>query len=235
MNTQKGFAHAVLVLIIVILLLGGLGLVFWKSFTKNNTQSEASEQSQRSDSEDDKSPSDASILKKSYSSIGESGLEFRYPESWTVLPSPKVTTSEDGSKKFVTTMAFSQKPTNDGKLEVTTNHVVVTFTELAGNHSYSFTNPGKQEFESKFKVGDASVGLTAAGKGSSSEPFVSQLLSIDPVSTHGESYLTLQNSYFLLATAQSNSYPAKNMKQRDISKDIEEAKLILKSVKIVKQ
>lgn len=233
MNSQKGFSHAIIIIIIVVALIGALGFVFWNSFAKKSEQANSNTQAPNTSNTDNEPAAKVSTFKNSYSSVGESGFEFRYPDNWTLLPSPRVTESEDGSKKFVTTMLFSQKPTTDGKIEVASDHIVITFTELAGDHPFDFKNPGKQKFESKFKIGDGTVGLTAVGDGSSKLPFTSQLLSIDPISTHGESYVTLNNDYFLLATAQSNSYLAENATDRSLKKDIEEAKEILKSVKVI--
>lgn len=59
-----------------------------------------------------------------------------------------------------------------------------------------------------------------------------QLITQDPASKHGPSYIALKNDYYLLATAQKNCFATDRPQQKDIKSEIEQARTILKSVRV---
>lgn len=217
MNTQKGFAHTFFIIGLTVVIITVLSVVFLKNFMDSKSSS-----------------TPEAIRYKDYTSITGSGLSFTYPSNWTLLPPDTVSGPEDGSRKFASSILFSQKPEDkNGRLQVPSDHISITLTELYGNHPFKYSAPDKPIYETTFKIGDDMVGLVALGDGSRS--FNGRLVNIDPTGKHGASYIALNNDYYLLVTSQSNSYPSNKPINKNLNAEIEQAKQILKSVRLVAQ
>ena len=212
MNIQKGFAHIFLVIGLLVIIIGLLSVVFWKKYA-------------------DIPSTPTEVTYKEYVSITDSGLSFTYPDTWTLHATEKVAEASNGDK-FASAILFSQVPNkNSDKPEVPSDHICVTLSEFAGEWPGSYGPPNSEVTNSDFTIGENKVGLITH-EDSSKGYFSASLVSVDPFE-RGASYIALNNDYFLKATSQKNCYPSDNPKQRDVSVDIEQAKAILKSVKLV--
>lgn len=226
MKTQTGYAHAFLIIGLIALLIGALSLVFNKQVIRS---SELGRTPSVKPKELSKPPKEVKF--KEYTSISGSGLTFTYPDSWTLLPAEKVN-DFGGRFKTATSMLFSQAPNpSQAKLEVPKDNICVTFTEISGNASYSAKMSDRMVTNGEFTVGSSKVALFENEV--DNEGYSGHLMSVDPKSIHGASYVALNHDYFLYATSQKNCRTTDNPTKRDVNKEIEESRTILKSVKLV--
>lgn len=211
MKTQKGFAHGVVVLGIVVLLIGALSFVFWSRYSQK------------------KSAADITQL-KIFTSISGSGLTFTYPASWSFDPPTQVVATRPGSET-VSYILFSQ-PMHvvNGRPEVASDSMCVTLSEFKGDFPFRSTVPSGYVPLKKIMVGANKVSLMTPGGEAGSTDI--RLASADPVSAHGAYYVSLKNDFYLVAYAQKNCYPTDNPTKRDISLDIQQARSILESIRL---
>lgn len=73
---QKGSAHVVIIVILVVALIGALGFVFWQNFMKNDTASNADKSVDTSKNEN--KPKDDALTYRN----DVIGIEFTYPKDW---------------------------------------------------------------------------------------------------------------------------------------------------------
>lgn len=80
MKTQKGSAHVVIVIVLVVALLGALGFIFWQNFVKPDEATKTEDSKTVKSVAGNDSPKDADLT--AYQGVG---YEFDYPsEDWIV-------------------------------------------------------------------------------------------------------------------------------------------------------
>lgn len=224
MQTQKGFTHGIVVITIVILLIGGLSFVFWNSHIKNKSLKNAisDKSAQKIDTEN--------INYKTFTSITGSGLSFTYPGTWSFNPPSKVTDFRAGSTT-ISYILFSQ-PMHivNSRPEVANDSMCVIMSEFKGDLPFQSKLSGNYTSINEIMVGSSKVSIVELGGNVNSTHL--KLVSSQPVSSHGAYYVALKNDYYLVANAQKNCYPSDKPIKRDISTDVEQAKLILQSVQL---
>ncbi|MBH2007601.1 hypothetical protein I8H83_03290 [Candidatus Saccharibacteria bacterium] len=220
MQKHNGFAYTYIVIALVLILSAVLSLVFINNFTKQDHASRVP------------NSNDETEL-KTYTSISGSGLTFDYPSSWSFEEPTKQQISREDSKATIMVL-YSRKPSIvDGKGSTSASNICVTFNEMQGDwpfRSQPLSNPNKI---ADFSVGQNAVSLVESK--SNLEASVSpamQLVNQDAISKHGGAYITLNNEYFLLANAAKDCWIADDAKQMDVTREIEQAREILKSVRI---
>lgn len=220
MRKQNGSAYTFIVIALVLILSAVLSLVFINNFTKQDRASRVP------------NPNDETEL-KTYTSISGSGLTFDYPSSWSFEEPTKQQISREDSKATIMTL-YSHKPSIvDGKGSTPTSNVCVTFNEMQGDWPFR-----SQPLNNSNKIADFSVGrntVSLVESKSNLEASVSpamQLVNQDVANKHGGAYIALNNEYFLLASAAKDCWIANDAKQMDVTKEIEQAREILKSVRI---
>ena len=88
-TVDKGSAHAVVIVILVLALLGTLGFVFWQNFIKKDDTAKTSDTSKQTSDETAK-PADVYAGWQTYTSK-QHGISFRYPANWKVDPTEATT------------------------------------------------------------------------------------------------------------------------------------------------
>ena len=225
MNTQKGFTHAFLILALVFLVGFALSFVFLQNFTKQQPVSSSSKMVP--------SVKPREVAYKTYTSISTSGLTFDYPETWTFDPPAKQTVSREDRKATIL-MLTSQKATDvKGKPEITSEHMCVTFNEMQGAWSFGSKALNNADLVAEFTVGQSEVSLMENKSNLASSVSPAMLLqNQETAGTHGAAYIALKDNYYLLATASKNCFFKDDLNKRDVTEEIEQAKAILKSVRI---
>jgi hypothetical protein len=220
MLKENGFAHTFIVIALILILGAALSVVFINNFTKQDRASKIP------------NPNNKTEL-KTYTSISGSGLTFDYPSSWSFDEPTKQQISREDSKATIMIL-YSHKPSVvDGKGSISTSNICVTFNEMQGNWPFR-----SQPLSNSNKIADFSVGQNAVSlveSKSNLDASVSpamQIVNQDTSSEHGGAYIALNNNYFLLATAAKDCWIADDAKQVDVTKEIEQAHEILKSVRI---
>lgn len=120
MKSQKGFAHAVLIIGLVVALIGALGYIFWNNIQHKSSDSVGKTEKRNSDPERVSKPTDtpavaSELVSKSLMTSDNFGISYKMPSSWsggkfgggdTLSDSESTTlTSPDG---FVITMTISR-------------------------------------------------------------------------------------------------------------------------------
>lgn len=100
---QKGSAHVVIIIILVIALLGVLGFVFWQNFIDTKPVANNSENSK---TDTDSQSTDAYKDWKTYTSTRD-GYSIKYPSDWLVVSE----TSDDGP--YIRNFDPSSRPAED--------------------------------------------------------------------------------------------------------------------------
>jgi hypothetical protein len=232
MNTQKGFAHTYLIFGLIIFISFALTAVFLRSFIERQSAStSADEMAIGSPTKPNQSP--AEIKYKTYTSLSGSGLTFDYPDSWHFEP-PAGPPVSRGDRKTVMLSLYSQSPSVvNGRPEIASDNMCISFLELQGAHPFRYIALTNTNHIADLVVGQSEVSLVenepnlASGVNSAM-----QLLNENPASEHGASYVELKDNYYLLATASRNCFAADRLKKKDITTEIEQARAILKSVRI---
>lgn len=75
--SQKGSAHIVIIIILVVALLGTLGFVFWQNFMQKDTETKPTTQSST------QKDTPKQITYKTYQT-NKYPISFKYPDSWTI-------------------------------------------------------------------------------------------------------------------------------------------------------
>ena len=232
MNTQKGFAHTYLIFGLIILIGFSLTAVFLRNFAERQSASTSADEIAISNpTETVQSP--AEIKYKTYTSLSGSGLTFDYPDSWSFEPPTEPPVSR-GDRKTVMLGLYSQHPSVvNGRGQIANDNMCISFLELQGAHPFRYVALTNTDHIADLVVGQSKVSLVENGPNlASGVNAAMQLLNQDPEGEHGASYVKLKDDYYLLATASRSCFAADNLKKKDITTEIEQARAILKSVRI---
>lgn len=217
------------IIIVIVLILGvALSVVFIGNFTKQDQASKVSNSNSKMETK-----TETKIELKTYTSISGSGLTFDYPSSWSFEEPTKQQISREDSKATLMVL-YSRKPSVvDGKGSISTSNICVTFNEMQGNWPFRSQPLSNSDKIADFTVGQNAVSLVESKKNleASISPAM-QIVNQGTSSEHGGSYIALNEDYFLLATASKDCFISDNAKKKDVTLEIEEARQILKSVRI---
>ena len=220
MLKENGFAHALIVIALVLILGVALSAVFISNFTKQDQASKVSNSNSKTEL-------------KTYTSISGSGLTFDYPSNWSFEEPIKQQISREDSKATIM-MLYSHKPSVvEGKGSISTSNICVTFNEMQGNWPFRSQPLSNSDTIADFSVGQNAVSLVESKNNleTSVSPAM-QIVNQDTPSEHGGAYIALNNNYFLLATAAKDCWIADDAKKMDVTTEIDQAHEILKSVRI---
>lgn len=115
MGHQKGFAHAVLIIGVVVLILGILGFVFWQNFMRQNQDSEM--QNNTTPEVQVETPPAVELIDGKTDNDFKQSLSFKYPSNWT-LKNTKETTQDGTSGERMLSKNISTVTSPDGKYVV---------------------------------------------------------------------------------------------------------------------
>jgi hypothetical protein len=231
MYTQKGFAHAFIILGLVFFIGFALSVAFMHNFVKQQPKDSSSGVMASNATVPSVKP--LIVKNKTYTSLSSSGLTFDYPETWSFVPPTKETFSRSNMKGTIFTL-YSQKPTTvNGKSEIANENMCVSLFEMQGSWPFQSQAPTGTESIADLTVGHSKVILVENKANlASGVDTAMQLLTQDSASKHGAAYVALNNEYYLLAKAGSNCFSNGHPEKKDLTTDIEQTKAILKSVRI---
>jgi hypothetical protein len=173
---------------------------------------------------------------KTYRSLLDSGLTFRYPSDWVVDIPTKVFKNDIGGEETGVTL-FSREPQTrpgDGAAIPTSEFMCVTFQEYGGKWIDSQLSPGEPLTSESFQARGKSVSLNVY-KGDTPMQSVMRLMT-NPASSHGMTYISTQHDYYVSVEAEFNCQQGGFPPDADLSRDfnsqpeIQAAKLIMKSI-----
>lgn len=239
MKTQKGFTHTFLILGLVFITGFTLSAVFLHNFAKRQ-QAETSSISAISSPTptptitklEEAKPEETKY--KTYTSFSGSGLTFDYPSSWSFDPPTKQSVSRSDSKATIFLLTSEKTSLVNGKPVITSGSMCVTFNEMQGSWPFRSQALSNADHIADFTVGQGKVALVESKSNlASGVNAAMQLLNQDPNSKHGAAYVALKDEYYLLATAQKNCFTNGRPEEGDAAAAAEQARSILKSVRIV--
>lgn len=232
MNTQKGFAHTFLILGLIFLTGFAVSAAYLNNVVKRQ-QATTPKSMVDGGSATLMTTKPAAVTYKTYTSISDSGLTFDYPDTWSFEQPTKQSITRDGQKATIL-MLSSKKPAEvNGRPEIASDNMCVTFVEMQGSWPFRYQALTNTDTLADFTVGEGDVSLVESRTNlASGVNAAMQLLNRDPVSKHGVSYVALRNEYYVLATAQRSCFRDMQSEKQDITTDIEQARSILKSVRL---
>jgi hypothetical protein len=232
-HKQQASAHMTLIVFIVLVLIGVLGYVYWKKFNASNHSISLNENRDGGENETNQA---REINYKTYTSPTDSGLSFTYPDTWTLLTTDGQVTFPNGSK-LVGVNLYNEAPLiSNGDSKFSRDHMCVTLQERTGTFSFSSKVSESLVPTEEFEIGQAKVSLVIEKNSSESGNYSMKLLNQEPNnSKYWPNYIALNNEHYLLATAQKNCLKglSRDLEKRELSKEIEQAKSILKSIRVV--
>lgn len=86
MNTQKGSAHVIIIVGLIMLLVGSLGFIFWQNFIKGSDKTEEKTQSITTKKAEPKETQAEEIYAGTYTTGGN--FQVKIPNGWTVNAGP---------------------------------------------------------------------------------------------------------------------------------------------------
>lgn len=231
MKTQKGFAHTYLIFGLILLIGFTLTATFLHNFGKRQSSSSSTEKV--GEATPTPSTNTPEIKNKTYASLSSSGLTFDYPDTWSFDPPTEPPVSR-GDKKAEMLALYSQKPTSvNGRPVIKTDNMCISFLEMRGAYPFGYIPLSNADHIADFVVGKNQVSLVENKTNlASGINAAMQLINQDSTSGHGVSYVALNDEYYLLATAMRNCFAAEHPEKKDMTKEIEQARAILKSVRI---
>ncbi len=229
-KNQKGFGlFETRLALIVVLLVGFGGYWVWHNHHKTTPAKSSSSITTKI--------SDPYVGWKTYNSILNSGLSFKYPPDWSFTPPTQAFTNNDGGQNNFVTL-YSVKPqTKPGEVAAPTNQFMcVAFDEYGGAWQISNWNLGTLLSSENFQSSGTTIMLNTY-KGDT--PMKDQMLLItNPSDSHGNHYISTKNNYYVSVIAQFNcqqgGFPANADLNADFTSQPETvtAKLIMKSIKL---
>jgi cytoskeletal protein RodZ len=224
------------VLLIFLVLFGAASYFYWQNshnaaLVTAAVQSSSSPKPTKSPAPSSSSSSISTADWKTYASTTGSGLTFKYPANWFFQPPAKPTIFPNG-RNIMLLLLSSEKPqiVNAGtsSQQVENEYMQVTLNDGWGPGNYTIASIPTAGIiaNEDFLVGKAKVSLVTSKN-------QMQLYSTEPVSKESAFHVALNNEHYLVATASWNTYTTS---QKDINMtepEVQQAKLILKSIQLV--
>ena len=192
-QSQTGSAHAIIIILLVIALLGGLGFVFWQNFAKSKSETKQTKTAQNSVTANKSSGSSAKINEVKLTEIAadhvaSTNLAIKYPSSW-IMTHEQASPVSDGditvvgenynisspNKEIVVKLGLTNggvggtcdKTNGDGLLQINPeeipNYPNTRFVSYYGADYYFAGIQSNDEKNKSIKVGDSVCDLGLTG------------------------------------------------------------------------